>query len=186
MSVQSGVCRLALIGMMGSGKSTVGQLLAQRTGWPYHDNDELLEGARGLSARELLAAGGEGMLRGAEADALNLALVQPEPCIVSAGAGTILAPDSRVRLAAAAIVVWLRADPLTLATRAAGAEHRPWLEQDQAQSWMRDNVAARTPLYESVADLVVDTAGRAPADVADDIVAWLRGLDACRAWLDGS
>ncbi len=186
MSVQPGVCRIALIGMMGSGKSTIGRLLGQRTGWPYHDNDELLEGARGLSARELLAAGGEGMLRGAEADALNLALVQSAPCIVSAGAGTILGPDSRARLAAAAIVIWLRADPLTLATRAAGAEHRPWLEQDQAQTWMRDNVAARTPLYESVADLVLDTADRPPAEVVDDILEWLRGLDACRAWLPES
>lgn len=170
------------MGMMGSGKSTIGRLLSERTGWPYHDNDELLELSLGFTARELLARSGVEKMRDAETDALHLGLVQPEPCIVGAPAGTIVEPDSRAALADGALVVWLRASPQTLAGRAIGAEHRPWLVGD-AEGWMRRALEERGPLYESLADHSVDTDGRSPTDAVADILSWLRQLDACRAWL---
>ena len=169
------------MGMMGSGKSTIGRLLSERTGWPYHDNDALLQRDRGLTARELLAVAGEEEMRVAEGHALRLGLAQPEPCIVGAPAGTIIEPDSRAALAGNSLVVWLRASPQTLAGRAAGAAHRPWLDGD-AEGWMRRTLEERGPLYESVADYTIDTDGRSPHETVADILAWLNSLDACGAW----
>ena len=178
-------CRVVLIGMMGSGKSTIGRLLSSRTGWPYHDNDELVQREHGLTARELLAAEGEAGMRGAEARALRLGLALDEPCIVGAPAGTIAAAENRALLEGTPIVVWLRAAPETLAARVEGAEHRPWLEGN-AEEWMRTTLAERGSLYASVADYSVDTDERSPEATAEEILAWLRTVSACGDWLTGS
>ena len=165
-------CRVVLMGMMGSGKTTIGRLLAHRTGWPYHDNDALLQRLEGETARSLLAEDGVTGLRSGEADALRLGLKMPAPCLVGAPAGTILDPGIRAQLAEKAIVVWLTASPETLAARGAGAVHRPWLDDD-AIGWMTETLAARTPLYEEVADVVVSGEDGTPQQLADEIVAWL-------------
>jgi|SRR3990170_3924422 len=171
--------RVVLVGMMGSGKSTIGRLLAEWTGWPYHDNDALLERAAGASARELLSTRGEGVLREAESKALALGLSLPAPCIVAVAAGTIVDAANRAQLTEA-LVVWLRARPETLARRARRARratHRPWLDTDAAR-WMRTTLAQRAPLYESVADLILDTDGRRTTDIAHEVLGWLLGLGA--------
>ena len=163
--------RVVLVGMMGSGKSTIGRLLAERTGWPLHDNDALLLRLTGTTARDLLAQGGEPALRRAEEDALVAGLRMPPPCIVDAAAGTIESP--RVRgLLLEQFVVWLRATPATLYERAAGAAHRPWL--DRGREWFVEANTARAPLYEAIADLVVDTDFREPPDVAQEILHSIR------------
>jgi shikimate kinase len=163
--------RIVLVGMMGSGKSSVGRALAARTGWPFHDNDALLEGATGRTAREL-AATGEATLREAESAALRVALEVQEPAIVAVAAGAVLDPADRTLLATAADVVWLRARPETLQGRLALAEdeHRPWLDSDPA-GWLRQTDALRAPLFASVADLVLDVDGASPDEIAGRILA---------------
>lgn len=151
-------CRIVLVGMMGSGKSTVGRLLADATGWPYLDNDELVRRAQGATARQIAAADGEADLREAESQALAIGLDADEPCVVGVAAGTVLDEGNRLAMRSSAIVVWLDADPATLARRAAGATHRPWLDGDAA-GWMRRTLAERLPLYRDVADIHIDTAG---------------------------
>lgn len=173
-----GPCRVVLVGMMGSGKSTIGRLLAEATGWPYVDNDELVFRSHGATPRELLAERGEAAMRAAESDALALGLDVPEPAIIGAAAGTILDPANRDRLRTGGIVTWLRADADTLATRAMGAEHRPWIDSGGG-SWMRDTTAERDPLYASVADITIDTAG-SPEVAAAELHERLRDVAACR------
>lgn len=165
-----------LIGMMGSGKSTVGRLLAQRTGWPFYDNDALLERMTGMSARNLLATRGEEALHALEGEALEIGLAEPAPLIVAAAAGTVLDTKLRDRLGDAA-VIWLRARPEVLAERIGEAEARPWRRGDR-EAWLTQTLAEREPLYREVADLVVDTEGRTSDEVADDILTWLRGSPA--------
>ena len=162
--------RIILIGMMGSGKSSVGRALAARTGWPFHDNDSLVERATGRTAREVLAADGAPGLRAAEAAALAAALEAPEPAIVALAAGTVLEPDQRQRIADAGFVAWLVAPPEVLAARAVGATHRPWLEGD-AVGWFARTLAEREALYASVADLEIDAAVTEPGEAADRILA---------------
>ncbi len=161
--------RVVLIGMMGSGKSSVGRALAAATGWDFVDNDALVERATGRTARELLAERGEDAMRGAESAALRMGLALPPPVIVAVAAGTVLDPDDRARLAAEEPVVWLHAPPSVLAARAVGSRHRPWLDDDPAR-WFERTIAERRPLYEEVADVVVDTAVTAPVDAAQAVL----------------
>lgn len=162
--------RVVLVGMMGSGKSSVGRALSARTGWPFIDNDVLVERATGRTAREILAADGEAGLRAAEAAALTAGLEAPEPAIVALAAGTVLDPGDRRRIADAGFVAWVQAPAEVLAARAAGAAHRPWLEGDP-DGWFARTLAEREALYASVADLEIDTAVTGPEDAADAILA---------------
>lgn len=161
--------RVVLMGMMGSGKSSVGEALSRRTGWPFIDNDALVERATGRTARELLAAEGEAAMRAAESAALETALGMPGPVIVATAAGTVLDPANRERLDRGGFVVWLRAPAEVLAARALGAAHRPWLDEDPV-GWFRRAEVERDPLYASVADLVIDTSASAPGAAAERVL----------------
>jgi len=178
--------RLLLIGMMGSGKSTLGHALAERLAWPYLDNDRLLETATGASARELLAAGGTEAVRAGEALALRIAIATRPPAILGAAAGAILDADLRAELDAAGDVVWLRGRPETLVRRVLAkdqdeeGDHRPWhgRGRETAAAWFREQEALRAPLYASVADLVVDIetpagADRTVGELAEHVLVWL-------------
>jgi shikimate kinase len=173
-----GPCRVLLVGMMGSGKSTIGRLLADASGWPYVDNDELVKRSSGATARRLLAERGEAEMRRAESGALAAGLALPPPVIVGVAAGAILEPADREAMRAAGIVVWLRARAEVLAARAAGADHRPWLDGD-ARAWMAATLARREPLYASVADHVVDTDAVPPQQSSAALLGWLRTTAAC-------
>ena len=167
-------CRIVLVGMMGSGKTTVGRALADRTGWPYVDNDELLDRLSGATPKELLAREGEAGLRQGESAALRLGLETPAPSIIGSAAGTILDAANREALNESGAVVWLRATPATLQQRSMGAAHRAWLDEGGA-AWIRETADARDPLYASVADLTLDVDERPAEDVAAAIEGW-----ACR------
>ena len=165
--------------MMGSGKSTIGRLLSEATGWRYMDNDELVRRSSGATARQILADRGEGEMREAESSALALGIATPAPVVVGVAAGTILERLNRERLRAGGIVVWLRADAASLEARAVGADHRPWLDTG-GESWMRDAVAERDPLYASVAGIVIDTGVRPAEESVRTILAQLESVAACR------
>lgn len=172
-------CRVVLVGMMGSGKTTVGRLLADMTGWALQDNDELVMRLFDATPRQILAAGGEAKLRAAESEALAMGLEAPPPTIVGAAAGTILDATNRDQLRHAGIVVWLRTSAKALERRVMGAEHRPWVDVGGID-WIRQAVEERNPLYASAADLVVDANDQAPEAVARRILEHLRGGEACR------
>jgi len=171
-------CRVILIGMMGSGKTTVGKLLSKATGWPYVDNDALVQRHHGRTSREILAAEGKEKLRAAEAGALALGLDLPPPVILGVAAGTILDIANRHALEAGGVVVWLRAGMEALVGRAMDAAHRPFVE-DAGRAWMADAVSEREPLYASVADLTVDTDAGTPADAVRVIRSYLASISAC-------
>jgi shikimate kinase len=96
----------------------------------------------------------------------------PAPCIAGIAAGVILDPSSREALRRTGVVVWLRAEPESLAARAPGGSHRPWLDADPL-GWMRAAAAERDPLYASVADMSVRTDDRQPGATVIQILAWL-------------
>lgn len=173
-----GPCRVLLTGMMGSGKSTIGRLVSEATGWSYLDNDELVRQSHGATARRILAERGEVEMREAESEALARGIEAPAPALIGVAAGTILEPSNRDRLRTGGIVVWLRADAAAIEARAIGADHRPWLDTGGA-SWIRDTVAERDPLYASIADVVIDTGTKPAKDSAAELLAWLGSVAAC-------
>jgi shikimate kinase len=155
---------------MGSGKTTVGKLLAARLHRPFVDSDAVVEARTGRTVREIFEADGEAAYRPLETDALLDALASPEPAVIAAAGGVVLSPVNRDALRRPGVfVVWLRADPAVLAQRAATEDHRPLLDHDPAGALAR-MAADRAALYAEVADEVVEVGTKAPAEVAEEIL----------------
>jgi shikimate kinase len=165
--------RILLVGMMGAGKTTTGQLLAEHLGWDYRDSDADVEAATGLTVPELFARDGEAAFRRAEAAVLADACAAPAPSVVSVAGGAVLSPENRRLVTASGTVVWLRARPDTLAGRVGDGAGRPLLETDPAHAMVRLN-DVRAPLYAEVADLVIDVDELRPDDVVQRILGSLR------------
>ena len=154
---------------MGTGKTTVGRIVAERLGRPFVDSDEQVEARTGRTVREIFEADGEPTFRAEESAALAEALAAGEPTVVAAAGGVVLDPENRRRLREAGVVVWLRAAPDVLAGRVDGGSHRPLLADDPAGVLTR-LADERAPLYKDVADAVVDVDGLTPAEVADRVL----------------
>jgi shikimate kinase len=161
--------RILLVGMMGAGKTTVGELLAARLGWAYLDSDAEVEAATGLTVPALFARDGEQAFRDAEAAALRVACASPDPVVVSVAGGAVLRPENRALLSSSGPVVWLRARPETLASRLGDGVGRPLLEVDPAGTLARLD-AERRPFYQEVADATIDVDDLSAADVAGQIL----------------
>ena len=159
--------------MMGSGKTTVGGVLAKRLGWPFHDNDAMVRELFDATPRQLLEADGEATMHAAELTALSTALAMPLPAVVAAAGGTILDPGARSELADAGFVVWLRIAAGTVEARSARGDHRPWPDADRAR-WIAQALTERESLYAEVATLTVEADDGPPAALADRII---RALD---------
>lgn len=159
---------LVLVGLMATGKSTAGRLIAEVLGRALVDTDHEVESRAGRSVRDIWRSHGEGEFRRLETETLADVLARPTPSVVAAAGGVVLAEPNRDLLARDdVVVVWLRARPETLARRVreAGEVHRPLLDDDPAGMLERmDHDRAR--LYEAVADHVVDVDDRSPDEVA--------------------
>lgn len=163
---------IVLVGLMATGKSTVGRTVAGALGRPLLDSDEQVEAETGRTVREIWRADGEPAFRRLEAAALAAALDQEDVAVIAAAGGVVLAPENRRRLCATDVeVVWLRARPETLVerVRASGDGHRPLLDEDP-EGMLERMSADRSPLYEAVADHVVDVDDLEPDAVAERIL----------------
>ena len=166
------VARVLLLGLMGSGKTTVGEALASRLGWPYVDNDDLVLESAGLTKDSLVDKHGAARLRAAEAQALRLALSRPGPFVAGVAAGVVLDPGHAAPLEDPpddVVLVWLRADIDTLAERLRrDPADRPWLTGDLEES-LRAMASAREPAFGRFTDIVVDVDDLDPAAAAAEI-----------------
>jgi shikimate kinase len=160
---------VALIGLSGVGKSTVGRALAARLGWPLRDTDAMVEAADGRRVTDIFAAEGEARFREMEAAALREALAGA-PCVVSTGGGIVLRPENRQMLRERALVVWLDAPTSALVARLqAHDEDRPLLAGDAAGR-LEAMRAARAGLYAELADLALSTADQSPEAICEAAV----------------
>ena len=164
---------VVLVGLMGSGKSTVGRELAALLDRPLVDNDQQVLAMTGLTVAEINADAGVAAMHRLEGAALAEALASPAPAVITAAAGVILDDEAR-RCLAEPFVAWLRADPETVAARIASDPVRPLLGDDPV-TVLRTMVEQRWPLYAAVADLVIDVDGQTPWAVAATIAGHLPG-----------
>lgn len=160
--------------MMGSGKTTIGRLLAQRLGRVLLDSDELVEARTGETVAQIFAERGEAAFRAEERAVLTQALASDTPAVIAAAGGTVLDADNRARIAGSGLVVWLRAKPSVLAERVPGGTHRPLLEHDPAGVLQRLD-REREPLYHGIADVIVDTDVTDPDVAVERIAALVSG-----------
>ncbi len=154
---------------MGAGKSTVGQLLAARTGRPFLDTDESVEATAGRTVREVFEAEGEAAFREREADALARAADVPG-AVVAVGGGAVVSGANRRLMREAGEVVWLTGSPAVLAARLSGDSSRPLLDGGDPGGGLEALLTARREAY-SDCDRRVDTVGRTPEEVTDAVLA---------------
>ncbi len=167
---------LVLIGYRGTGKSTVSRIIAERTGCPHVDVDAEIERRQGRSIRTIFDADGEAEFRLIEAATLHHLIATPElrGGVIATGGGAILARSNRTLLQTFGLVIWLTADPDTLARRLAGPRQnladRPALTSAGTLDEVATVLASRTPLYREAADIEVASAGRSVYEVADSVI----------------
>ncbi len=170
--------RIFLVGLSGSGKSTVARLVAARLGWQALDTDVLVEEAVGLPVPEIFARWGEGRFRDLEAEAL-LRACQASPAVVSTGGGILLRAVNRVAMFDSGVVVHLDAQPKTLVERLRreGIDYRPLLQGPDPLARLALLKAQRQGYYR-LADCTIETDGLSPEEVAEAVLrAWEEAAD---------
>jgi len=164
--------RIVLVGFMGSGKSTVGPLLAQTLRWRFVDQDALVEEQEGLSIPEIFAGAGESHFRAVEAQVADR-LLREKHIVMASGGGWAAVPDRLARLPEGTVCVWLRVSAEEVVRRtAAEPGSRPLLSGPHALERARRLLEERTPFY-SQSDLEVDTEALRPEDVSARILGFL-------------
>jgi shikimate kinase len=162
---------VVLVGMMGAGKTAVGELLAKRLDRPFFDVDAWIEDEEGVSIATIFETRGEAAFRELEASVVPSFLAGSTACVLSVGGGAVTDERSRGVLVGPERVVWLRARHDTLAARVGDGSHRPLLagQHDVASSLAR-LAEQRAPLYTSVADVIVDVDDLSPDEVVERII----------------
>lgn len=155
---------IVLVGLMGSGKTSVGRELAVLLARPLLDSDVQICDMTGMTVAEVSRWAGVDEMRRLEDEALTRALASPVPAVIAAAAGVVLDENARFRLRRE-FVGWLRAQPDTLAVRVAGGPPRPLLGEDPLAA-LREMERRRRHVYADVADVVVDVDHLEPAAVA--------------------
>ncbi len=164
---------IVLIGFMGSGKSSIGRLVASRLGFQFVDTDALLVAREGREIAQIFASEGEARFRDLEASVLE-SLGTRTRCVISTGGGVILREENRALLRDLGLTVWLTASEDVIFNRVSRTNKRPLLQTANPRETVTQLLAARRPLYEAAAQFTVDTTALAHSAAADAVIAEAR------------
>jgi shikimate kinase len=160
-----------LVGMMGSGKSSVGRRLAARLGVPFVDADAEIEKAAGMTINDIFALRGEAEFRSGEARVI-LRLLESGPQVLSTGGGAFMNPDTRAAIAAKGLSIWLNAEIDVLMKRVRRRHDRPLLKTGDPAATLRKLMLERNGTY-ALSDLMVESRDVPHDKIVDEIVAAL-------------
>jgi shikimate kinase len=163
---------VVLVGMMGSGKSSVGRRLAARLGLPFVDADTEIETAAGMSIPEIFAQRGESEFRDGERRVISRILTTRAPLVLATGGGAFMNAETRERIAQLGISIWLKADVDVLMRRVRKRSNRPLLQTADPEATMRGMLAEREPVY-ALADLTLVSRDDPHEVVVEDALAAL-------------
>lgn len=166
---------LVLVGMMGSGKSSVGHVLAKLLARTFVDSDAEVEARAGRPIADIFATGGEGAFRDLESAAIA-DIAARDNLVIATGGGAVLRPENREALRAGGTVFWLDAPPEELYRRAAeqGIEKRPLLAGDDPLERLATIAQSRADAYAEAAHYRIQTTGISPTMVAEAILEILK------------
>ena len=148
--------KVALVGLPGSGKSTIGRQLARRLGVPFADSDHVIEQKLGCSIREYFEREGEERFRDVEETVID-ELTRSHEGVLATGGGAVLREANRVHLRTRARAVYLRSSPEEVFRRLRHDVNRPLLQVKDPLGRLRDLYSVRDPLYREVAHFVIET-----------------------------
>jgi shikimate kinase len=161
--------RLFLIGMMGVGKTTVGHIVAEKVGWEFFDSDAQLFAETGRTAPEIATVSGGQVLRDLECQVLIDAVARHPSSVIAVAGGVVLSETSRSLMIENGAVVWLRASVATIAKRVGAGEGRPRLGSNPEVA-IRELYEVRRPMYELLADAVIDVDGISPDAISNRVI----------------
>jgi shikimate kinase len=165
---------IVLTGFMGTGKSSVGLILAEKLSLPLVDADAVLEQETGRSIAQIFSEEGEEKFRELEKQVVQR-LASATSQIITTGGGAVLDPENLAALDVSGILICLRAQPETILTRIKMETHRPLLEDGNRLQNIKQLLASRAPVYDKIR-YQVDTDGQTPLEVAEKIEVILAGL----------
>lgn len=159
---------IALIGFMGTGKTSVGRLVAEQLHFEYLDTDEMIQTATGKTIAEIFSTLGEPAFRALEEKAVA-ELAGKTQTIISAGGGLPVNPNNLASLKTHALIVCLWASPAKIWERVRNQTHRPLLHDPDPQKKIHELLATREPFYKQ-ADILLNTESRSLREVAQQVV----------------
>ena len=163
---------IVLVGMMGAGKTSVGRILAAKLALPFLDADAEIEAAAQSTIEEIFAHDGEAVFRSGERRVIARLLDGPV-AVIATGGGAFMNAETRERIRAQGISIWLRADLELLLKRVTRRKDRPLLKTGDMRETLVKLLAEREPVY-AEADITVDSGEQSAELVADKVVAALQ------------
>ena len=160
---------LWLIGMMGSGKTAVGALVADRIGLPFVDIDSQIETDNDRSVTSIWMMAGEAAFRDLETEQIGRVVTAGLDCVVATGGGAVLREENVSVMRGNGLVVWLTAEPDELVVRLGDGGTRPLLADGQTDRRVVELLAERHRVYAKAAHYTVDTGGKSPDEVAHEV-----------------
>ena len=171
-SVRTERDNIFLTGFMGTGKSSVGKVLAKRLGRKFSDLDAVIVATAGMSIPDIFAREGEPGFRRLEREALQKISLE-SGLVVATGGGAVIDPENRRVMRATGCIVNLTASADAIGARLVDDDTRPLLQEDNPHSKIVSMLAQREPFYAD-ADVRIETGGRSVADIVDEILVWLK------------
>lgn len=162
-----------LVGPMGVGKTTIGRVLADLLGLEFYDSDREIESSTGADIPWIFDVEGESGFRVRESRMIEQ-LTQKKNIVLATGGGAVMSAENREWLMARGVVVYLRAPISQQVERTSRDKTRPLLQTANPEEKIRELMQIREPLYQAVADIVVDTYRRNPKTVSQDICSQLK------------
>lgn len=165
---------ILLVGLIGSGKTSVGKRLAKKLELPFVDGDQEIEKAAGLSVIDVFKCFGIEEYRAGE-ERIMKRLLSGNPCVLASGGGAFVAEQTRLLAKEKALTIWLKADLEVLYSRTAGRKRRPFLQcsDSKIKNKLQTYINAEYPYY-SQADIVVETKNEAVENTVDRVIAAIR------------
>ena len=159
---------IVMVGLMGAGKTSIGKRLAQRLGVPFIDADHEIESAAGCTIEEIFERYGEAAFRDGERKIIQRLLERP-PHVLATGGGAFMDAETRARIKAAGVSVWLKADLDVLVRRVSRRSNRPLLKRGDPRDVLAKLMEQRYPVY-AEADICIDSLDAPPETTVDRVI----------------
>ena len=160
---------VTLVGMMGSGKSTLGATLARSLGWHFYDSDRLIEQSARKTIPEIFAQDGEAAFRTLERSTIQDLVSHAEPCVIATGGGSVTVPEVAATIFDETLSLWIEATLDVLIARTARQRNRPLLENGNPEEILASLLERRGPIYARAA-IHVRSDDRPVTEVAEQVM----------------